>query len=396
MLRRIVTLIFYESISAPSKTTFAKNRTTTTGPAAAAGRIRPKVSSAVETRASRSKDRTRQETLIKRCQSVEVLSVNDRVPRKSVETNNKPPPLPPKTERPLENILNTTLANDNIIVDGVVDVEIEEKKSVKFRPEVSATSMASLKKPFHKRRSSGLLFGVEERELPAPDTVKETRKIFESIDKTGRNGGRSSFLTKSQSTSSLYSSTFSRSPSRERSNDVLSNGRLVRKKSDENLSSGSSSRRQVSPQRRVTYVNYINNKSSLYRNNAATQKLNAKPSLPTKPTNLNYNRQNSADQESSAPVLPAKKSSISSPIASPDKKTISAAPKLSPRKSSVVVDEEDLEEGTKVISNDSLKNIRQSGATYSFSFQSENSTKNQNGTKNYLPNLATSKQVRFV
>jgi hypothetical protein len=339
---------------------------------------------------------------------VEVLSITDRVPKRSAESsykpksvessNNKPPPLPPKIERPLEIILNTALANENVVVDGVVDVEVDEKKSVKFRPEVSATSMASLKKPFHKRRSSGLLFGVEERELPAPDTVKETRKIFESIDKTGgRNGGgRSTFLTKSQSTSSLYSSTFSRSPSRERSNDALSNGRLVRKKSDENLSAGSSSRRQVSPQRRVTYVNYINNKSSLYRNNAATQKLNAKPSLPTKPTNLNYSRQNSVEQESSAPLLPAKKSSVSSPIPSSDKKSIStAAPKLSPRKS-VVVDEDDLEEGTKVISNDSLKNIRQSGATYSFSFQSENSAKNQNGEKNYLPNLATTKQVRIL
>ena len=56
--------------------------------------------------------------MIKRCQSVEVLS-NDRMIRKSVDnsSSSKPPPLPPKTERPLENILNSTLANDNIVVD---------------------------------------------------------------------------------------------------------------------------------------------------------------------------------------------------------------------------------------------------------------------------------------
>jgi hypothetical protein len=52
--------------------------------------------------------------------------------------------------------------------------------------------------------------------------------------------------------------------------------------------------RTASPQRRVTYVNYINNKSSLYRNNATTQKLNAtaaaKPTLPTKPSNLTFAR----------------------------------------------------------------------------------------------------------
>ena len=60
----------------------------------------------------------------------------------------------------------------------------------------------------------------------------------------------------------------------------------------------------------------------------------------------------------------------------------------------------------KVISNDSLKNIRQSGATYSFSFQSDNAnnnssnnttTNNQNVPKSYLPNLSSSpKQVGVI
>ena len=258
-----------------------------------------------------------------------MLSVNDRIPRRSAQppptTENKPPPLPPKSvERPLENILNTTLANNNIIVETTTpepEVALPEKKVVQFRkspPEVSPTSMASLKRPFHKRRSSGLLFGVEERELPAPDTVKETRKIFESIDKSGRTvGGRvgPSFLTKSQSTSSLYSSTYSnnnsRSPSRERTNsNNYTDSKLSRKKSDENLTS---TRRNASPQRRVSYVNYINNKSSLYRNVPA--KVNSKPTLPTKPTNIHFSRRESVDVELNAPTLPAKKNSVvSSPV----------------------------------------------------------------------------------
>lgn len=365
---------------------------------------------AVESRASRSKERTRQDTIIKRCQSVEVLSVTDRImSRKSAAaasptTESKPPPLPPKSERPLETILNTTLANDNIVVEGNgVEIEINaaaDKKVVTFRnspPEVSPTSMASLKKPFHKRRSSGLLFGVEERELPAPDIVKDRRKIFETIDKTstgrGGVGGRGSFLTKSQSTSSLYSSTYSnsRSPSRERSNNDV-NGKLTRKKSDENIAAAS--RRHVSPQRRVTYVNYIN-KSSLYRNVAP--KVNSKPSLPTKPTNIHFSRRDSIEQEN-VPVLPAKKNSVTSPPIINTSKSVSTSTttKTPAVRKPSVVSEENLEEGMKVISNDSLKNIRQSGATYSFSFQSD-SVKNQ---KSHLPNLASSppssKQVGVI
>jgi hypothetical protein len=182
---------------------------------------------------------------MKRCQSVEVLSVNDRIPRRSAESG-APPPLPPKSEpRPLETILNTALANENVVVDDRTGGgRPAAEKSVTFRksatpPEVSPTSMASLKRPFHKRRSSGLLFGVEERELPAPDTVKETRKIFESIDKTssGSSSARAPFLTKSQSTSSLYlpASTLARSPSRDRVGDAHAGGRLARKKSDDNV-----------------------------------------------------------------------------------------------------------------------------------------------------------------
>lgn len=119
---------------------------------------------------------------IKRCQSVEVLA------RHKLEADSKPPPLPPKSSQHIESVLNSeALANDKI--------ELREKAS-------SATVIASLRRPFHhRRRSAGLLFGVEEKELPAPDTVKETRKIFETkSSKVTRPA-----LMKSRSTSSLYS-----------------------------------------------------------------------------------------------------------------------------------------------------------------------------------------------
>jgi hypothetical protein len=133
----------------------------------------------------------------------------------------------------------------------------------------------------------------------------------------------------------------------------------------------------------VSYVNYINNKSSLYRSSAATAKL-TKPTLPSKPANLNFGRRDDAE----APVLPAKKSSLSSPSGVDKKPAASVAATKAP-----AVDPADLEDGMKAISKDSLKNIRQSGATYSFSFQSENSAKNQNSGKGYLP---ASKQVGVI
>ena len=74
-------------------------------------------------------------------------------------------------------------------------------------PEASSTVIASLRRPFHgRRRSAGLLFGVEEKELPKTGVVDSTRKIFESRPgSTGSSGnGSSRLLIKSRSTSSLY------------------------------------------------------------------------------------------------------------------------------------------------------------------------------------------------
>ena len=94
----------------------------------------------------------------------------------------KPPPLPPKK---LDQVLNSeALANDNIKieeiktsnhkVDAMMILPISKKD-----PITPTTVIASLRKHHYRRRSAGLLFGIVEKELPAPDTVKETRKIFE-------------------------------------------------------------------------------------------------------------------------------------------------------------------------------------------------------------------------
>ena len=121
----------------------------------------------------------------------------------------KPPPLPPKK---LEQVLNSeALANDNIKIEEIKTItsnhkvdetmlilNIDDKKPLisskkdRITTTITPTStvIASLRKHHYRRRSAGLLFGVVERELPAPDTVKETRKIFEksAITPSNRQG----------------------------------------------------------------------------------------------------------------------------------------------------------------------------------------------------------------
>ena len=100
----------------------------------------------------------------------------------------KPPPLPPKK---LEQVLNSeALANDNIKIEEIKTTNHKVEETMMILPLISnsrqkeysttpTTVIASLRKHHYRRRSAGLLFGVVEKELPAPDTVKETRKIFE-------------------------------------------------------------------------------------------------------------------------------------------------------------------------------------------------------------------------
>ena len=121
---------------------------------------------------------------------MEVLSRN----RIEEPSSSPPPPLPPKNvQNNLDGVLNSeALANTNLVIERL---PVPPKSKTGFSSSSSPTVIASLRGPFHyRRRSSALLFGINEVELPAPDTVKETRKIFE----TGNRG-----FVKSKSTSNL-------------------------------------------------------------------------------------------------------------------------------------------------------------------------------------------------
>ncbi len=96
---------------------------------------------------SRRSDTKRKETeeSFKRCQSVEVLTS---------ETTKKL-----DHRRNIDAVLDS-LANDNVVVDGDSNPRNHRGNQ-------------------RHRRSVPLLFGVQVRELPAPDTVRETRRLFE-------------------------------------------------------------------------------------------------------------------------------------------------------------------------------------------------------------------------
>ena len=135
---------------------------------------------------------------------MEVLSRN----RIEEPLSSSPPPLPPKnTQHHLDGVLNSeALANNNLVIERLPAPQ--SLKNVKSKSGFSSSSstssnssptvIASLRGPFHYRRRSALLFGINEVELPAPDTVKETRKIFE----TGNHRGLQT-MVKSKSTSNL-------------------------------------------------------------------------------------------------------------------------------------------------------------------------------------------------
>ena len=304
---------------------------------------------------------------VKRCQSVEVLSVNEareerrekqQLESKNVKRNSvtkqeeeviddEPPPLPPKSDMhkpannfppptPVKHSVDTVLKSPNMANDVSVFDKNGEIVNQDIEP-ISPTTNAPLeaRRPFQKRRSSGILFGVEERELPAPDTVRETRKIFESRSSSSlakKLIGPNGTLTKSRSTSSLYARelpTSSTSNSRynleknkysqvknsmgsnlnqphinkttggplpfragisveRRNSQSKSPVRRVSSSPNRNLANSTLAKKTTkqssqSPSRRNSYVNPASQKSSLQRN---APKVSNKPTLPSKPAHL--------------------------------------------------------------------------------------------------------------
>ena len=95
-----------------------------------------------------SKSRESIEESFKRCQSVEVLTSESTKRLDSVGRRSH-----------IESVLDS-LANDNICIE-----EADSGRRNRHQPK--------------HRRSVPLLFGVQVRELPSPDTVRETRRLFE-------------------------------------------------------------------------------------------------------------------------------------------------------------------------------------------------------------------------
>ena len=232
-----------------------------------------------------------------------------------------PPPLPPKNAH-LEGVLNSeALANSNVIIEkkgrGLSSAGLTTTSSTS-----SPTVIASLRGPFHyRRRSAGLLFGINEIELPAPDTVKETRKIFENGAPRPAGG-----MVKSKSTSNIYG---------------------------QRLKSCSSPVRKTTRQNSQPKLNLV-----------------TKPALPAKPDKVDLKKKQPAARALDTKVPPTKAPPA---VAKPVKSDWHQASKN---------ESTEIEEGIKIVSKDSINKIRSSGESFSFNF---NKKEEQPSKPAYLP-----------
>ena len=250
---------------------------------------------------------------MKRAQSVEVLSLqsekssvvlpytyfdgdHDRPPPPC----ESPPPLPPR-DRDSPSVLavlnNPALVNEVIIVPDKTPPKPTTKTSAKplhqtglissnTRPKQQQHTTNAKTLP-SKRASTGVLFGVKDKELPAPDIVKQTRKLFET--NTGSGAGRrfsgakngSGNLTKAKSTSSLYT----KPPSRSNSFDMPLS-RTARKKSEEDLSQRPQVKSGTSPSRKYSRTNSSPARTPKLPSKPTPTKTTPRPALPAKPSHL--------------------------------------------------------------------------------------------------------------
>lgn len=218
-----------------------------------------------------------------------------------------PPPLPPRErDSPLvHGVLsqNPALVNDSIVI-------AEKKRQPQSVPKPRPSAAVSKPKPASqggvsaaagaktlpsKRASTGVLFGVKDKELPAPDIVKQTRKLFEAGSGTGssRKFGAKSGMTKAKSTSSLYSRPTSRSNSFD--TPLTKTGR---KKSEEDLTSRPPFLTSGSPARRSS-----RGSATSPARKSSTSSPARTPRLPSKP--------GTGPGVTSRPALPAKPSHLS-------------------------------------------------------------------------------------
>ena len=400
---------------------------------------------------------------MKRAQSVEVLSIlaeaSPRSHRAQASTGDEedeeaeeetfyqasgpppqesPPPLPPRERDSTPPVLNVLHSSPALVNDSLVLVEKKAtapsgrstakstlsspakprtagrqpspRQPATPRQPASPRQPPNAKKSSQNRPSAGLLFGVKDKELPAPDTVKETRKLFES---GGGGGGRrfgkpSGGLTKSKSTSSLYTRPNSRSNSQEKPGAGVG---LPRKKSEEDLHRSAvthKSRTGSSPARRTPSSSTSSSStarktpgrvSSPGRTSASSPA--ARPSIPAKPSHLSsspatrpsYHRRTA--NSPSQPPLPARASAPGVVKATP----ANVVPTTSSSKTSNSSSRPRpvLEEGVKRISQESIENIRSDGNVFNINVDEKTS-----GTKSHLPGspqeskYSQPKQVRVI
>ena len=356
---------------------------------------------------------------IKRCQSVEVLA------RNKLE-DSKPPPLPPKSTptstsaSTVESVLNSeALSNDKIQLTeisattsssvppppGKTASTLTEREKKKLQQpvataasEASSTVIASLRRPFHgRRRSAGLLFGVEEKELPKTGVVDSTRKIFESRPSAGGGLGLSSaasatglqsrLLIKSRSTSSLYGR---KSPS---SSPVR---RTLRQQSTDNNQQVSSSKKKdlhsLQSSTKPRTASPAKTSKSLVNSSSSKPALPAKPELKTTSSKNKYHNTTSNSGAEATNVATPSKSRNKNKFEVPPlrhidknhrqdwKQTTPVSSKTNGSSNGTAID---IEEGIKIVSKDSIDKIRQaSGESFNFNFKKKQPAM---ATKPYLP-----------
>ena len=378
---------------------------------------------------------------MKRAQSVEVLSILNDSPKRARDTvvtdeffkaefrppSESPPPLPPREKveagPAVNHVLNSApvLINDSVIIadkpgTGRNLTQIKPSTAPAYLSRPKAAGVSTPKPP-----STGVLFGVKTRELPAPDTVKETRKLFES--ENSKKAKSPASLVKSQSTSSLYakpavvkpeklaakaSSAEKPSAGRKRSEEDLHKSTLTSNAS--RALTGSPARRGATKPGRSSSPRQTTN--SLRRHSASSPSRNkspvkhssprvTRPAIPAKPSHLSpivtkTNANRSSIKSADLPVKVGSSKSIGSgqkPGAKyvaenggggvsrgsevqsvrlslqPVKKIPTEAPSLpSPART-----EQELGEGFKQISKDSINNIRKEANVINFNFSDQES-----------------------
>ena len=409
---------------------------------------------------------------MKRAQSVEVLSfLAEKTPvlpstffsvdsGVSPPPSESPPPLPPRErDSPsVHGVLSSApaLVNDQIIIADKQPPPIPSSHP-KPAPATSKTSAAPLSSGASKpkmrstgsnhsktgnqkqRSSTGVLFGVKDKELPAPDIVKETRKLFESNSSAGRRAGtRTGGLTKAKSTSSLYSKSPSRSNSVEKAvarpaTKPSGSGRSgyssspqrrpstspARPKLPSKTSSSSAVARPALPAKPSHLSPMVNGKPSSVRSSIVErhlQKVTPTTSAATKAVKSNYDKKSTGAlravaapvqtgssngglvKASLANVIPSDSPGLEQDAKTRDLEHKSIQLNLRPINSEKETKKGTDDKGTKRITSASIENIRNSGNVVNFVFNDKSS-----GVKTHLPAGASDsaktsppKQVREI